>query len=63
MRMSDFVVREAILPDLKATTKETVIRFFHGLAQINSRNGFEAFYCAKALRTSLSNEFQDGRWA
>jgi len=26
MRMSDFVVREAILPDLKATTKETVIR-------------------------------------
>jgi nitrogen PTS system EIIA component len=26
MRMSDFVVREAILPDLKAITKETVIR-------------------------------------
>jgi nitrogen PTS system EIIA component len=26
MRMSDFVVREAILPDLKAVTKETVIR-------------------------------------
>jgi mannitol/fructose-specific phosphotransferase system IIA component (Ntr-type) len=26
MRMSDFVVKEAIVPDLKATTKETVIR-------------------------------------
>jgi nitrogen PTS system EIIA component len=26
MRMSDFVVREAIVPDLKAITKETVIR-------------------------------------
>lgn len=26
MRMSDFVVREAIIPDLKATTKEGVIR-------------------------------------
>ncbi len=26
MRMSDFVVREAILPDLAATTKEGVIR-------------------------------------
>lgn len=49
--------------DCDPPTKETVIRFFHGLAQINHRNGFEAFYCAKALRTSLSNEFQDGRWA
>jgi mannitol/fructose-specific phosphotransferase system IIA component (Ntr-type) len=26
MRMSDFVVKEAIVPDLKAATKETVIR-------------------------------------
>jgi len=26
MRMSDFVVRDAIVPDLKATTKEEVIR-------------------------------------
>jgi hypothetical protein len=49
--------------DCDPPTKETVIRFFHGLAQINHRNGFQAFYCAKALRTSLSNEFQDGRWA
>lgn len=48
--------------DCDPPTKETVIRFFHGLAQINHRNGFKAFYCAKALRTSLSNEFQDGRW-
>ncbi len=49
--------------DSDPPTKETVIRFFHGLAQINHRHGFDAFYCAKALRTSLSNEFQDGRWA
>ena len=49
--------------DSDPPTKETVIRFFHGLAQINHRHGFDAFYCAKALRTSLSYEFQDGRWA
>lgn len=49
--------------DCDPPTKETVIRFFHGLAKINHRHSFEAFYCAKALRTSLSNEFQDRRWA
>lgn len=48
--------------DCDPPTKDTVIRFFHGLAEINRRNGFDAFYCAKALRTSLSNEFQDGRY-
>lgn len=48
--------------DCEPPTKETVIGFFHGLAKINQRNGYKAFYCAKALRTSLSNEFQDGRW-
>lgn len=47
--------------DIDPPTKDTVIQFFHGLEKINHRNGFEAFYCAKALRTSLSNEFQDGR--
>ena len=49
--------------DCDPPTKETVIRFFQELTQINHRHGFDAFYCAKALRTSLSNEFQDGRWA
>ena len=49
--------------DCDPPSKETVIRFFHGLAEINHRHGFDAFYCAKALRTSLSNEFQDKRWA
>lgn len=48
--------------DCDPPSKETVIRFFHGLAEINHRHGFDAFYCAKALRTSLSNEFQDRRW-
>ncbi|MFZ4874539.1 radical SAM protein [Janthinobacterium sp. Mn2066] len=48
--------------DCDPPTKETVIRFFHGLSQINQRHGFDAFYCAKALRTSLSNEIQDKRW-
>jgi PTS system nitrogen regulatory IIA component len=35
MRMSDFVVREAILPDLKAVTKETVIREMVSSLQAN----------------------------
>lgn len=48
--------------DCEPPSKEDVIRFFHGLYQINQRYNFEAFYCAKALRTSLSNEFQDKRW-
>lgn len=48
--------------DCAPPSKETIIHFFHKLSQINKRHGFEAFYCSKALRTSLSNEFQDGRW-
>lgn len=48
--------------DCDPPSKETVIHFFHALAEINQRHGFDAFYCAKALRTSLSNEFQDKRW-
>lgn len=47
--------------DCYPPTKETIIQFFYELTKINQRNGFRAFYCAKALRTSLSNEFQDGR--
>lgn len=43
-------------------TKETVVHFFSELSNINRRYGFDAFYCSKALRTSLSNEMQDGRF-
>ncbi|MBN3780899.1 hypothetical protein G3O06_25640 [Burkholderia sp. Ac-20345] len=49
--------------DCDQPSKETVIRLFHGLTEINQRNGFNAFYCAKAWRTSLPNEFQNGRRA
>lgn len=38
-----------------------VIDFFYKLEQINAREGFVPFYCAKALRTSLSNEAHDLR--
>jgi len=48
--------------DCAPPSKDTVIKFFHTLSEINRRHGFDAFYCAKALRTSLSNEFQDGRF-
>jgi mannitol/fructose-specific phosphotransferase system IIA component (Ntr-type) len=37
MRMSDFVVRDAILPDLKATTKEAVIREMVGSLQASGQ--------------------------
>lgn len=48
--------------DCDPPSKDTVIQFFYALSEINRRHGFDAFYCAKALRTSLSNEFQDGRF-
>ncbi|MBO1329558.1 hypothetical protein OQ496_14170 [Acetobacter suratthaniensis] len=48
--------------DVDPPSKETVIEFFYALSKINRRYGFDAFYCAKALRTSLSNEFQDQRF-
>ena len=48
--------------DCDPPSKDDVIRFFHGLSAINRHHGFDAFYCAKALRTSLANEFQDGRY-
>lgn len=38
-----------------------VIDFFYKLEQINAKEGFSPFYCAKALRTSLSNEAHDMR--
>lgn len=38
-----------------------VIDFFYRLEVLNSEEGFIPFYCAKALRTSLSNEAHDCR--
>ena len=38
-----------------------IIDFYYRLEQINAREGFVPFYCAKALRTSLSNEAHDLR--
>lgn len=48
--------------DCQTPTKEEVIFFFHELYKINKKYGFDAFYCSKALRTSLSNEMHDGRF-
>jgi len=38
-----------------------IIRFFYELNKINLEQGFQPFYCAEALRTSLSNEAFYGR--
>lgn len=43
-------------------SKADVITFFYELSKINKKYGFDAFYCSKALRTSLSNEMHDGRF-
>jgi hypothetical protein len=48
--------------DCDPPSKESVTEFFYELSNINRRHGFDAFYCAKALRTSLSNEMHDGRF-
>ena len=48
--------------DCHPPTKDDVITFFYELSKINKRYGFDAFYCAKALRTSLSNEMHDNRY-
>ena len=48
--------------DCTPPSKEEVITFFYELSKINKKYGFDAFYCSKALRTSLSNEMHDGRF-
>lgn len=47
--------------DCNVPMTNDVIDFFYKLEQINAREGFVPFYCAKALRTSLSNEAHDLR--
>lgn len=50
MRMTDFVVREAIIPELTATTKEGVIREMVGsLAGTNSLKGGETEEIVRAV--------------
>lgn len=49
--------------DCNPPTKEQVVEFFYGLNKINQEFKFSAFYCQKALRTSLSNEFQANRYS
>ena len=48
--------------DCDPPSKDDVATFFYQLCQINQKHGFDAFYCSKALRTSLSNEMHDGRY-
>lgn len=47
--------------DCNVPTINDVVDFFYKLEQINVRERFSPFYCAKALRTSLSNEAHDLR--
>lgn len=50
MRMTDFVVRDAILPDLHATTKEGVIReMVEGLRSAGAFKGAETEEIVKAI--------------
>ena len=47
--------------DCNVPGAEEVVDFFYKLEVLNNREGFVPFYCAKALRTSLSNEAHDIR--
>ena len=49
--------------DCGAPSFESTISFFYKLNQINCSKGFRPFYCAEALRTSLSNEAYHNRIA
>lgn len=49
------------LVDFPPPSADASIYFFKSLAEIYRRHGFKPFYCAKALRTSLSNEAYEGR--
>ena len=42
--------------DCDVPSTKDVIDFFYRLEILNNQEGFVPFYCAKALRTSLSNE-------
>lgn len=47
--------------DCGVPSTESVIDFFARLEDLNKKEGFLPFYCARALRTSLSNEAHDNR--
>lgn len=47
--------------DCDVPSTKDVIEFFYRLEILNNQEGFVPFYCAKALRTSLSNEAHDMR--
>jgi mannitol/fructose-specific phosphotransferase system IIA component (Ntr-type) len=55
MRMSDFVVREAILPDLAATTKEGVIREM--VESLRGAGQFRGTDIEDVVRAILKREF------
>lgn len=47
--------------ECEVPSPEEVMAFFYGMEEINHQYGYRPYYCAKALRTSLSNEVHDGR--
>ena len=47
--------------DCNVPSIKDIVEFFYGLEILNNQEGFVPFYCAKALRTSLSNETHDMR--
>ena len=47
--------------DCNVPSTEDVVDFFYRLEVLNNQKRFKPFYCAKALRTSLSNEAHDIR--
>jgi len=47
--------------DCNVPSLSDIIDFYYKLEKLNHKKGFLPFYCAKALRTSLSNEAHDSR--
>lgn len=51
------------LGTIESPAVDEIVFFFTELVNIYKENNMKPFYCAKALRTSLSNEIFDGRGA
>lgn len=47
--------------DCDVPQEKEILEYYYNISEIYKQNGFSPYYCAKALRTSLTNEAFEGR--
>ena len=47
--------------DCDVPQAKEILEYYYSISEIYKQNGFKPYYCAKALRTSLTNEAFEGR--